>query len=211
MAYSKRKGKWLTCYSVTSWFLVKSLPIVLLILFTSCSSEKTEQETIVLDNNYSDYQPLNLTPHEIAAGLMIPDETAEIGACLQREVLHEEGDFIWRITAGPNFFIEIEDWGDYKGIIANKKKELKKNKHFNVRFLIDEPNLIFYERTLVVKGNKNAPKTVGTPHTSFHVCGEFILEGVTYELRTKPQGYRRHQRYYAEVVAKSIRSFKALK
>jgi thioredoxin-related protein len=211
MSGAKRIHSSVSINSLINWYSVKYFLFFLFFFFSSCTSEKSKKETLSLDNNYAEYQLLNLTNHDIRAKLMIPDETADIGASLQREVFHEEGDFIWRITAGPNFYVEIEDWGDYKGIIANKKKELKKNKHFTVRFLIDDRNLIFYERTLVVKGNKNAPKSVGTPHTSFHVCGEYVLDGVTYELRTKPQGYRRNQRYYAEVVAKSIRSFKALK
>jgi len=211
MGCAKRTYSRVSISSLINCYSAKLLPVFLLVFFSSCTSKKTDEETLRLNDDYSEYQPMNLMSHDIRARLMVPDETADIGASFQREVFHEEGDFIWRITAGPNFYVEIEDWGDYKGIIANKKEELKKNKHFNVRFLIDEQNLIFYERTLVVKGTKNAPKTVGTPHTSFHVCGEYVLDGVTYELRTKPQGYRRNQRYYAEVVAKSIRSFKALK
>ena len=65
-----------------------------------------------------------------------------------------------------------------------------------------------YEQKLVVKGSKKAAPTVGVEHRSFHVYGQKTIDGVTYELRSRDEGY---EKVIIELMAKSVRSFKPIK
>ncbi len=170
--------------------------------------EETADEGINLDEDYYDFKGINLDKYGIPAILMLPDETANIGASTKPEVIHTEGDFIWEVQVGPNFQIHIEDYGDYTDMVQYKKKELKDQDMFQITYLIDEKDLILYERKLIVKGSKNASPTVGVEHKSFHVYGQKIINGVTYELRSRDEGYEKN---IIELMAKSIKSFKPTK
>ena len=54
----------------------------------------------------------------------MPDETAGIGASFKPVISHEE-DFKWMISAGPNFSLYIEDYGDYAMLMDEFKKKIK--------------------------------------------------------------------------------------
>lgn len=75
---------------------------------------------------------------------------------------------------------------------------------FEVNYIINDKDLVMYERRLIVKGEANAPKTVGIEHKSYHVYGQKVINGITYELRSRDEGY---ERMIIELMAKSIRSF----
>jgi hypothetical protein len=62
---------------------------------------------------------------------------------------------------------------------------------------------------LIVKGSKKASPTVGVEHKSYHVYGQKIIDGITYELRSRDEGYE--AKNIIELMAKSIKSFKANK
>lgn len=182
-----------------------------LIVF-SCGddSKKDDQKEveISLDDDYYEFKGISLKEYGIPALIMLPDETANIGASTKPEVLHNEGDFIWDINVGPNFNLHIEDYGDYTDMVDYKKKELKKQDLFKITYLIDEKDLILYERTLIVKGSKKASPTVGVEHKSYHVYGQKVINGITYELRSRDEGY---EKMIIELMAKSIKSFKPAK
>jgi hypothetical protein len=195
---------------------MKNLLIISLILFIifSCGSNVTEDDnkpkTKVNLSDYSEFHLINLEKYELNAHLMIPDASANIGASTKPEIFHNDS-FLWKITAGPKFELHIEDFGDYKDRMANKKKELKQqNKFFQIKYLIDEPQLILYERTLIVKGDKNAAPEVGVDHITYHVYGEKTLNGITYELRSRDEGFGSDQKHIAEMMAKTIKSFNPL-
>lgn len=195
-------------------FLSLSPLIVFLLgmLISSCgnSAEKegSEKEVINLDEDYYEFKGISLKAHGIPALMMLPDETANIGASTKPEVLHKEGDFIWDINVGPNFNVHIEDYGDYTDMVEYRKKELKDQNMFKITYLIDEKDLILYERKLVVKGSKKASPTVGVEHKSYHVYGQKVINGITYELRSRDEGY---EKMIIELMAKSIKSFKPIK
>ena len=65
-----------------------------------------------------------------------------------------------------------------------------------------------YERTLLVKGTDNASPNVGIEHKSYHVYGQKIVDGITYELQSREDGYEKN---IIELMAKSIKSFKPSK
>jgi hypothetical protein len=93
-------------------------------------------------------------------------------------------------------------------MVEFKKKELQEQDLFKIKFLLDEKELIVYESTLIVKGSKKASPSVGVEHKSYHVYGQKIINDVTYELRSRDEGY---EKMIIELMAKSIKSFKAAK
>jgi hypothetical protein len=94
-------------------------------------------------------------------------------------------------------------------MVEYKKKELKEQEVFSINYLIDDKDLIVYERKLIVKGSKKASPKVGVEHKSYHVYGQKIIDGITYELRSRDEGYE--AKNIIELMAKSIKSFKPIK
>lgn len=185
--------------------------VLLAAVISSCGGEekpKTE-EAVTLDDDYYEFKGINLKSYGIPALIMLPDETANIGASTKPEIIHADGDFIWDIHVGSNFNLHIEDYGDYTDMVEYKKKELKEQEVFDIKYLIDDKDLIVYERKLIVKGSKKASPTVGVEHKSYHVYGQKIIDGITYELRSRDEGYE--AKNIIELMAKSIKSFKANK
>lgn len=180
------------------------------LLVSSCADEeeKKEDSGIQLDEDYYEFKGISLSDQGIKAMIMLPDETANIGASTKPEIIHDDGGFKWEIHVGPNYHLHIEDYGDYTDLVENKKKELKDNEFYNIKYHIDEKDLILYEQTLIVRGSKKAAPTVGVEHRSFHVYGQKTIDGITYELRSRDEGY---EKIIIELMAKSIKSFKPIK
>lgn len=199
----KRFLKYYLSYGLLSFLLIG--------LLYSCSGDPkpTDKASVTLDDDYYEFKGINLKSHGIPAMIMLPDETANIGASTKPEIIHTDGDFIWDINVGSNFNLHIEDYGDYTDMVEYKKKELKEQEVFDIHYLIDEKDLIVYERKLIVKGSKKASPKVGVEHKSYHVYGQKIIDGITYELRSRDEGYEAQK--YIELMAKSIKSFKAIK
>jgi hypothetical protein len=99
------------------------------------------------------------------------------------------------------------NYGDYTDLVEYKKKELKEQEVFNIKYLVNEKDLIVYESTLLVRGSKQASPTVGVKHKSYHVYAQRVINGITYELRSRDEGY---ERMIIDLMAKSIRSFKSI-
>lgn len=179
------------------------------LLFVQCKQEApSDGDKIDLNDNYDVFQAFDLSPFDIKANLMLPDETANIGASTKPEVIHEEDGFKWDIRVGPNFEVHIEDWGANRGLVADKKSQNEDLEIYEIEYLVDEPDFIIYETKLKVNGEKNAPKSVGIPHITYHVFAEKVIDGITYEFRSPDAGY---ERVIIELMAKTIRSAKANK
>ena len=184
------------------------MPFIILFFLTSCSGNDNEaSQTPISTEEYYEFKGLSLKGSDIPAMIMLPDETANIGASTTPEILHNEGDFIWDILVGPNFELHIEDYGDYTDLVEYKKKELKEQDVFKVKYLVDEKDLIVFESVLIVRGSKEASPTVGVKHKSYHVYAQKVINGITYELRSRDEGY---EKMIIELMAKSIRSFKPI-
>lgn len=183
--------------------------ILIVLLFASCNGPADdEDQDLDMTDNYDAFQNFDLSPFDIKASIKLPDETANIGAAMKPEVIHEEDGFKWDIVVGPNFNVHIEDWGANKGLVSDKKKQNKELEIYDITYIIDEPNFIVYKLDLKVKGDKNAPKNVGVPHESYHVFAEKEIDGITYEFRSPDDGY---EKVIIELLAKSIRSVGAKK
>lgn len=187
----------------------KQIALIFLIalMFYSCNSNENNSSDYELDllEEYYEFQGLDLTRYDIPAIIMLPDETANIGASTKPEILHRMDDFYWDIKVGANFELHIEDYGDNKDLVANHKAKLKQIGLFEINYLIDEKDLVLYEQKLIVKGEVNAPKSVGFEHKSYHVYGQRTIDDITYELRSRDAG---HDEKYIQLMAKSIRSLK---
>lgn len=181
------------------------LSFVTLLFLGACSTDPkdlVDDDQISLEEYY-EFQGFDLSAYDIPAIIMLPDETANIGASTKPEVLHTEDNFYWDINVGPNFQLHIEDFGDNKDLVTAHKKALKQKEMFEIIYLIDEPDLVLYERKLIVKGDKKAPKSVGVEHKSFHVYGQKSINGINYELRSREEGY---EKVIIELMAKTVRS-----
>ncbi len=176
-------------------------------LFYSCGDDPVPEDDgeLVVDDDYYEFRTFDLSKYEIPATISLPDETANIGASTRPEVSHIPSDITWNIKVGQNFELVIEDYADFTDLIEVKKKELAEQTFFKVEYLVDEPDLIVYERTLMVKGSDKAAPTVGVEHKSYHVYGQKIVNDITYELQSRPDGY---EKSIIQLMAKSIKSFK---
>jgi len=191
-------------------------PLILLLLVAvgfgsgSCSGEDDEakdKDGIVIDEDYYEFQMINMSKYGIKAFLKLPDETANIGASTKPEILHPE-DHLWQIDVGPNFTLHIEDMANIRDNIKQEKREIAQKKFFKVKYLIDEPDMILYQRELIVAGSQGASSSVGVEHKSYHVFGQKTIGGITYVLESREEGY---EKMIIELMAKSIKSFEAKK
>lgn len=191
-----------------SWLMMGVIMVA--VSTTSCNNGGEDEivDEIVVDEDYYEFQLFNLTKDEIPATIYLPDETANIGASTKPEVIHIPSDIKWEINVGPNFQMVIEDYADFTDLVEVKKKELAEQNFFKINYLIDEPELIVYERTLLVSGSEKAASTVGVEHKSYHVYAQKVVGDITYELQSRPEGF---EKSIIELMAKSFKSFEAAK
>ena len=186
--------------------------VISLLLFSSCGdnvkNDMQDNSGIVLNDDYYEFQGFSLKKYDIPAFIMLPDETANIGASTKPEITHAEDDFKWELEVGSNFHMLIDDWGDYTDMVETRKKELKDLDFYKIKYIIDEKDFILYEQELMPKGSAKASNTVGVPHKSYHVYGEKVIDGITYVFRSRDEG---SEKIIIELMAKSIKSVKPLK
>ena len=186
--------------------------VISLLLFSSCGdnvkNDMQDNSGIVLNDDYYEFQGFSLKKYDIPAMIMLPDETANIGASTKPEITHAEDDFKWELEVGSNFHMLIDDWGDYTDMVETRKKELKDLDFYKIKYIIDEKDFILYEQELMPKGSAKASNTVGVPHKSYHVYGEKVIDGITYVFRSLDEG---SEKIIIELMAKSIKSVKPLK
>jgi hypothetical protein len=185
--------------------------LITMILF-SCdvdSANRPEQLDMDIDNiDYSEFEGKSLKDFGIAALIMLPDQTSNIGAAVEPDIIHNEGDFKWDILIGPNFTMRIEDFGKERNMVQNEKERLARIKFYTVEYLIDQPDLIMYKRTLNYseKVTKDS-ESVGAEHITYHCYGEKEIAGINYVLRSPDEGFHRP---IIETMVKTIRSFEQL-
>ena len=187
--------------------LLSTLLVILFFSFSSCGDSKKEESAsgsgLNIDDDYYEFQGFNLKDFDIPVIIMLPDETANIGASTKPEVIHAEDDFKWEIIVGQNYHLLIDDWGDYTDMVVSRKKELKELEFYKINYLIDDKDFILYEQELKVDGSSKASSTVGIPHKSYHVYAQKVIDGVTYVFRSRDEGY---ETLIIELIAKSIKS-----
>ena len=169
------------------------------------STHMSENQKMIDD--YYQFQELSLENHDIPAYISLPDETANIGASTKPIINHIKDDIKWSIKIGENFELLIEDYGYIDDLVEVKKKELSEQTFFQVNYLIDEPNLILYERTLLVKGIDKASPNVGVEHKSFHIYASKVINEITYEFKSREDG---NEKIIVELIAKAVKSINSI-
>ena len=150
-----------------------------LILIFACNSNSGNDNEPIQDDELYDFKGFSLREYDIPAMIMLPDETANIGASTTPEIIHAEDDFKWELIVGPNFHMVIDDWGDDRTMVSSEKERLAGLNFYKITYIKEEPDFIVYERILKVDGEKSAPKTVGLEHKSYHVYCQKVIDGVT--------------------------------
>lgn len=173
---------------------------------TGCGDSEKDDE--LTDEDLYEFQGFSMKPYDIPVMIMLPDETANIGASTKPEVIHEEDGFQWRLAVGPNFEMVIDDWGADREMVSSEKKELAGHSFYKIKYLIDEPDLIMYEQELKVDGKKGVPSSVGVKHKTYHVYGQKVINNITYVFRSRDEGY---EKVIIDLMVKSIKSVKPLK
>lgn len=185
------------------------LYVILYLILNSCNNDQSTQmsENQKIIDDYYQFQELSLENHDIPAYISLPDETANIGASTKPIINHIKDDIKWSIKIGENFELLIEDYGYIDDLVEVKKKELSEQTFFQVNYLIDEPNLILYERTLLVKGIDKASPNVGVEHKSFHIYASKVINGITYEFKSREDG---NEKIIVELIAKAVKSINSI-
>lgn len=180
-------------------------------IFASCGDAETDVDnttvTTEVQDDYYNFEGFSLKDYGIDAWILLPDETADIGAATEPQVIHDDGDFKWYLKLGRNFHMRIDDWADEKDMIAVKKDELASQNFYDVEYIESTPTFLHYKKTLKVAGTKNASDDVGVEHESYHCYGQVEIDGITYVFRSRDEG---HEKFFIEYMAKSIKSVKPL-
>jgi hypothetical protein len=176
---------------------LRFLPVLLYALFAaSCSERKNVQSEA--DDLYQ-FKEVDLRAFDLPATVFIPDETAGIGASFKTTVEHVE-DFKWTISAGPNFELYIEDWGDHAKRLREFKLNLQRSDVFTSTIIEQKENYILYKRQLT-----DPIKVKEYQHISYHIYALIPINGVYYEIRNKTKG---DPLKTAQFMITSIKSFK---
>lgn len=159
-------------------------PIVTVMMLSACGgSDETTDETTdnAIDTlDYADMNEISLKEHGLNMKIMLPEVASSTGASIEPKIEHDDGDYLWHVKIGTRFHLVIEDFGKEKNKVSGEKERLGDlGKIFVTEYLIDEPNLIMYKRTLHEDQG-------GKP--SFHCYGETTIDGYIYVLRSESDG-----------------------
>jgi len=155
-------------------------------LIFSCGDNNTEKEENSEENadieviGESDMNQISLSDYGLNMTLMLPEVASSTGNSIEPSITHEDGDYFWFLDIGNHFHLVIEDFGKETDKVAEKKKELEGLKDiFIIEYIIDEPNLIMYKRSLH-EGQGGKP--------SYHCYGETTVGGYTFVLHSADEG-----------------------
>ena len=183
--------------------------LVLYLIINACSSENTttikERKINQESDKYYQFSKLTLSDFDFNASIFIPDETAGIGASFKPEISHEE-DFKWTISAGPNFTLFIEDYGDYSSLMDEFEAKISKSDFFDISIISNKNGIILYQRS--IKKNTLSDASSKENHISFHLYAIKNINGIYYELKNKEEG---DTRKVIELMEKSVESLKLIK
>ena len=183
--------------------------LVLYLIINACSSENTttikERKINQESDKYYQFTKLILSNFDFDASIFIPDETAGIGASFKPIISHEE-DFKWTISAGPNFTLFIEDYGENSSLIDEFEAKISKSDFFDISIISKKNGIILYQRS--IKKNTLSDASSKENHISFHLYAIKNINGIYYELKNKEEG---DTRKVIELMEKSVESLKLIK
>jgi len=176
--------------------------ILFIFLISSCGSKQPKESNQKNKNvDYYQFFSFDLSEYDIPATIMLPDETVGIGTSFIPEIKHNEADFLWEINIGPSFVFLIEDYGEIKNLVNQQKSKLmdSKNSIYSINFLVNEPELIVYERKIKDAGDSTK--------STYHAYAQKKINGVYYEFKTIETGYSKK---VIDCFEKSFRSIKEI-
>ena len=183
--------------------------LVLYLIINACSSENTttikERKINQESDKYYQFSKLTLSDFDFNASIFIPDETAGIGASFKPIISHDE-DFKWTISAGPNFKLFIEDYGENSSLIDEFEAKITKSDFFDISIISKKNGIILYQRS--IKKNTLSDASSKENHISFHLYAIKNINGIYYELKNKEEG---DTRKVIELMEKSVESLKLIK
>ena len=171
---------------------------LMLSIMTSCSDEPIVSSSSQSGIDYYQFDEHQLDFYGIDASIMIPNETAGIGASFESEIIHNDGDFKWQITAGRNFNIFIEDYGDYQYRMPEFMRKLEAQDIFKTQIIERKEDYVIFKRELNLSS-----KTIST----YHLYGVKYINGVYYEIRNDEKG---DSKKVIDFILKSFLSFKSI-
>ena len=119
-----------------------------LFFLIGCMADNVDKEKNTEQQDYYQFQHINLKNYDIDATIMIPDATAGIGASFKPQIHHIPGDYKWHIQIGRSFNLQIEDFGDNAYRYAEMRKKIFQNKAFRVSIVKEDIDQVLYERVL---------------------------------------------------------------
>jgi hypothetical protein len=177
-------------------YLLAIAPFILL----SCGGgnadgEENNENSDTLQMQFEDMTEFSLKPDGLNMQVMLPEVASSTGNSIDPSVQHDEGDYLWYLSIGPRFKLIIEDFGKEMNKVAGEKERLSELENiFEIEYLVDEPKLIMYKRSLHEgHGGK----------VSYHCYGEVEIDGYNYVIRNEDEGSLRP---IAEDMVKTIRS-----
>ena len=174
------------------------LAILLLVFLYSCKGE--EQNSAQQNIDYYQFQKIKLSKYDIPASIYLPDASAGIGTSFKPLIEHEIGDYKWRIKVGRYFVLSIEDFGDFKYLFEEKKKEILANKVYKTTILKEEGAILVYQQTL--KEDIGLKK-----NNTFHIYAVVKLDEVFYQITNTEKGNTKKE---IDFMFKSIKSIKKI-
>jgi hypothetical protein len=162
----------------------------LLIFLFACGTKNDENNDKTEEQDYYQFQRIDLSSNDLDATIMIPDATAGIGASFKPQINHLPADYKWEISIGRNFNLQIEDFGDNAYSYPEVRKKILENKAFNVSIVKEENDQVLYKRIL---------------DNSYHVYAVKKVDGAYYELKSREEG---DSKKIAEFIYRSVKSFK---
>ena len=184
------------------------IPLAFLLLCACAGqveAELTEEQLNQESDKYYQFSELNLSGFDFTATIKVPDETAGIGASFKPIITHDE-DFKWIISAGPNFILYIEDYGDYSLLMEDFKKKMYSSDLFDIKIISEKNGVILYSRQ--IKKNTSKQSNEKSKHITFHLYAIKKLGNVYYEIKNKDEG---DSRKVGELMEKSVASLKNIK
>ena len=159
-----------------------------LLLFSSCDvtidNLKQKDSAVIDPDEYYQFKEIDLRPTDLEASIFIPDETAGIGASFKANVLHTE-DFKWMVSAGPNFELFIEDYGDFNSLMSEFRAKIKSKNLFKISIIKDQDSLVIFKREIM---NDRRIRASRIRHQSYHIYGVKRINGYNYEIKNREAG-----------------------
>lgn len=168
------------------------------IFMISCADESDTNAKSKELIDYYQFDEHLLDVYGIDATIMIPNETAGIGASFETEILHDDGDFKWHISAGRNFNLYIEDYGDYQYRMPEFLRKLEAQDIFKTEIIEQKDEYVIYKRELNMSSKKIS---------TYHLYGIKYINGVYYEIKNKEAG---DSKKVIDFILKSFLSFKPI-